>query len=478
MVVPPGTEQDPGRFIRLRAVGGAALFVALATLAQLLRQPGVRSWRTVLAEDGAVFLNDAVNHSFGATLLRPYEGYLHVVPRLIAALTAAFPLRYAALLLTGTSALLVSLLALFVWSSSRLVLRSRWSRAVVVAFLLVLPAAGYETNANVNNLHWYLDFACFWVLFVMPRRRGELVVGAVIVTAAALCDPLVGLLLPLAVVGAVVTLRRATSRLSRCAALLVPAGYLAGLVLQLTVGASGRPPRPFVPVSWLDLPGTFGFRVAGSLLVGDRFLVRLFGAYGLAFAYSCLAVAAVAVAGAVAVTRHVVRARVIAAVAYSGVLFAVPLLLRGTSIYLDRSQIRLDGSRYMIVPALLLVVALVLAVDQPGEHARPRRPSIVRPLLIVLVGVLLAVSYSTPSVRQAGPDWRRTVAAAHQRCLRSGGQPAEVSAFVPDLWPTPFRRDEALLPVAPLTPAAPAGAGTAGPPRSHWNVVVACRRLT
>lgn len=465
--IEPGGSR-PGAW--LRTAGFGSLFVVLATAVQLLRQPGVPSWNTVIAEDGAVFLTDALNHPIGATLLRPYEGYLHVVPRLLAALTVAFPLRYAALLLTGSSAVVVSLLALYVWSSSRSLFRTRWARAVVVAFLLLLPTAGYETNASLNNLHWYLDFACFWVVFARPRRRRELAVGAVIVAAAALCDPLVGLLLPLVVASTVVSLRLRERALPHPrAALLVPGAYLAGLAVQFAVGTSDRPPRAFVPVSWLDLPGIYGFRVAGSLLVGDKFLVRLFGAYGLVFAYVCLLVAAGAVVTAGLATRHWVRARVLVAAGYSALLFAVPLLLRGTSIYLERSRIRLDGSRYMVVPALLLVVALVLAVDRPGEHPRSPHPSVFRSALIVLVGVLLGVNYSVHSVREAGPQWRQTVSDAQQRCRRSGGRPGEVGASVNDPLAPPFRRDQVLLPVAPIA------RGTA---RSLWNVVVDCRRLT
>ncbi len=465
----PEPEVQPGgqRLPRwMRSAGFGSLFVVLATVAQLLRQPGVPSWNTVLAEDGAVFLTDALNHPLGATLLRPYEGYLHVVPRLLAAVASAFPLRYAAALLTGGSAVVVSLLALYVWSRSRSVFCTRWARAVVVAFLLLLPTAGYETNASVNNLHWYLDFACFWDCLARTRHRREVAIAAVIVAAAALCDPLVGVFLPLVAVRAV---RRFRQLPRRSTSLLVPVALVAGLALQVGAGLSDRAPRQFVPVSWLDLPGTYGFRVAGSLLVGDRYLVRLFHGYGLVFAYLCLLVAVVAVVVAVLVTRDRVRVQVLVAAGYSVLLFVVPLLLRGTSIYLDRRRIRLDGSRYMIVPALLLVVALVLAVDRPGEHARPSRPPVLRPVLILLVGVLLAVNYSVHSVRAAGPGWGQTVAAAQQRCLRSAGQPGDVGASTNSRWATPVGPGQALLPVAPMV---------RGSRVSQWNVVVDCRRLT
>jgi len=470
----PEPETDPRgqRLPRwMHTAGFGSLFVVLATAAQLLRQPGVPSWNTVLAEDGAVFLTDALNHPIRATLLRPYEGYLHVVPRLLAAVASAVPLRYAAVLLTGGSAVVVSLLALYVWSTSRSILRSRWAGGVVVAFLLLLPAAGYETNASVNNLHWYLDFGCFWVCLARTRPRREVAIAAVIVAAAALCDPLVGLFLPLVAVRAVRRFRqlpRRSSRSSRSSILLVPVALVAGLALQIGAGLSDRAPRQFVPVSWLDLPGTYGFRVAGSLLVGDRYLVRLFHGYGLVFAYLCLLVAVVAAAVAVLVTRHRVRVQVLVAAGYSVLLFVVPLLLRGTSIYLDRSRISLDGSRYMIVPALLLVVALVLAVDRPGEHARPSRPPVLRPVLILLVGVLLAVNYSVHSVREAGPGWGQTVAAAQQRCLRSAGQPGDVGASTNSRWATPVGPGQVLLPVAPVV---------RGSRVSLWNVVVDCRRL-
>ena len=45
---------------------------------------------TLWAEDGRNFIQDAVNHGPLASLAIPYAGYLHTIPRLIAAVTVSF----------------------------------------------------------------------------------------------------------------------------------------------------------------------------------------------------------------------------------------------------------------------------------------------------------------------------------------------------------------------------------------------------
>jgi len=59
--------------------------VAGRAYAQLLRTPGVPAWNSLSAEDGGIFYTDALNDPLVTTVGRAYEGYLHVVPRLLAA---------------------------------------------------------------------------------------------------------------------------------------------------------------------------------------------------------------------------------------------------------------------------------------------------------------------------------------------------------------------------------------------------------
>ncbi len=76
-------------------------------------------------------------------------------------------------------ALIVTLLAFYVYSASRRpsMVRDPLGDVFLAWGGLVLAScsrsAGYETNANVANLHWYLIYALFWVFIAPPRTRGR-----------------------------------------------------------------------------------------------------------------------------------------------------------------------------------------------------------------------------------------------------------------------------------------------------------------
>jgi hypothetical protein len=61
-----------------------------ATLLHLARQRGVPVRNSLWAENGRVFLSDAIR-DFPGTLLDQNGGYIHVVPRLVGGVVAALP---------------------------------------------------------------------------------------------------------------------------------------------------------------------------------------------------------------------------------------------------------------------------------------------------------------------------------------------------------------------------------------------------
>src|SRR5687767_14913065 len=70
------------------------LLIAVAVVAIL----GVRKYDTLInpqlwAEDGGLFLIEAELHGWGV-VFKPYEGYLHVLPRAVAALGRWLPLAF------------------------------------------------------------------------------------------------------------------------------------------------------------------------------------------------------------------------------------------------------------------------------------------------------------------------------------------------------------------------------------------------
>ncbi len=61
----------------------AAVLVALAAAALAWWRLGPVTRATTWAEDGGIFLREQLAYGAGDTLLRPYAGYLHLVPRLL-----------------------------------------------------------------------------------------------------------------------------------------------------------------------------------------------------------------------------------------------------------------------------------------------------------------------------------------------------------------------------------------------------------
>jgi hypothetical protein len=143
------------------------------------------------------------------------------------------------------------------------------------------------------------------------------------------------------------------------------------------------------------------------------------------------------------------------------VFFAVPLLIRGTSIYLHRAHLTLEGSRYMLVPALLLICALLVAAFRPGTGRA------VRGVATVVLGTVLVLSFRTGSIRTQGPEWRPGLAAAKQRCVDHGGDSVGSGRSARNPWGTRVQAGQVLIPTAPGLPTL-----------STWNVVIDCSRLS
>ncbi len=461
--LPPAEElgsADP-RVQRGWTASVLGLIVVGGTAVQLLRIPGVPAWRSLQAEDGGIFLTEALNRPLITTIGRAYEGYLHVAPRLVAAVASLFPLQDEAWVVNTGASVVVALLTLYVYDAARHVMPSRWGRFALCGLFLALPASGYEANASINNLHWYLDFACFWVFVARPQTRTRVVVGIVVAAGTALSDPLAALLFPLALYRIQQALRQRDG--VRRDAVLAPVVFGMGLVLQAVYGVSQKPPRSFVEVDWREIPGTYGLRVVGSLLLGDKHLLPTFVRYGRAFALALLALAVVAAVASWLVSpgRRVI---VGAAFAYSAVFLVVPLSIRGTAIYLDTAAPTLDGSRYMIVPSLLLAAGLLIAafrVRRGSGWALLGRVAVSVLLVSVVVG-----SYRIPSSRSEGPDWVDGLHAARQRCLDHGGDPPGSVGSARSTFATMVGPGQVAIPTAP---------GQAD--SSAWNVVVDCTRV-
>ena len=190
--------QPAVRFHRRDALVVAAA-VVIGTFAQVIRLPGDAAYNTIWAEDGSVFLNQAINQGVLHAFTIPYAGYLHVVPRLLATVAALLPLQWAAAIFGIGSALVVSLLGVFLYEAAAGHIMSRALRLVLAAMFVAVPVVGFETEANATNLHFYFDFVAMWALLWRPQSRIANGLSTVVCFLAASSDPITLFVLPIAI---------------------------------------------------------------------------------------------------------------------------------------------------------------------------------------------------------------------------------------------------------------------------------------
>jgi hypothetical protein len=404
------TRTSGGTFAHV-ALGAVAL--AAATAVQLGRQSGVPAWRSIWAEDGAIFLENAWREPLTDTLFRPYAGYMHVTSRLGAELVALFPVAEAAWLTALLASFLVATIAFFVYHASAFAYAHPGPRVALAAAVVLLPAGAYETTANLSNVHWYLLFACFWALLADGRTRGVLTGRTVFALAAPLANPMAALLAPL------LLLRRRDLRARH--ELLPRVAFLLGLAVQAVVvmraseDAGSRLLRP------LDLAPMFAVRVAGSFLVGDRFLASLSGLLGRTFPLLAIVLVAVIVGGAMRGSdRH--RGSVALVAAYAGLAyFLVPLLVRGTHpIWPSLRVAHLGGSRYFVLPILCLLVIFLLGIDRRLTAPSAAFRAVWLPAAGLWLVCVALLNYSFDNPRSVGPDWESSLEQARQSCSSTG----------------------------------------------------------
>lgn len=393
--------------------------VALATGAsvELLRVTGPSATRSVFAEDAA-FLRDARALPLHQSLLQPYNGYLQLLPRLVALPERWLPLESAAWLFAAGAAMVVSCLALVVFAATAGTMRSVALRAVLASLWVLLPAAWWETLDFSANGIWYLIPTCFWVLLWRPATRRGLTVGCVVAFLTVSSNLLAVVLLPLALMRLLV--------LPRGREWAIPMALTGGALLQgiVALRAPARNSFPLHPSPSALLESYF--TRAYLLLPGESIASSAFGLLGL----GAVAIAVVVVVAALAVElgRPHVSLVAASAVCTGGVL----LVAASWSSWLPSMAPGADdpgvttSSRYAVPTALLTLSALVLAADR-RPWARGQTMPVPRLIRLAALGGLTVVGITLtlgvvldfrgfPARRDYFRDWAAGVAAARAAC--------------------------------------------------------------
>jgi len=399
-VFPP----SPDARISLRGGLAVAAALALGTAASLIRQAGVGALSTLYAEDGTIFLSQALHTPTLWTLGWPHGGYLHLLPRLVAGVAGSLPLPSAAIVLSGGAALLLAVMALLVYRASAGHLSRVDLRLALAGSMILLPVGMDEMFNTTANLHFFLVFTAFWVLVWRPSRTWELAAGALTLLFAGLSDPFIGLL------GVVAIPRLLLFRGWRDQTFT--AAWAAGVgLMAIGIAFTG---------AHRDLPFRTNLVETGfwyAMLVVGR------GTFGTAMLHNIYARSSVALVGGAALLlaawcgvalrdgRLWQRPLVAAALLMSVILFATPVYLTGV-----------NAPRYSLSPVLLLYSAVVVLLDVRTDAKEASIWRISRAIVFALVLIVWPLNLRVENQRSSGPSWPDGLKAGTAACLDHASQ--------------------------------------------------------
>ena len=392
-------------------LGYVTSLVALTALA-LLRQPGVPAVRSMWAEDGVIFYAQALSRPLGRSLLTSYNGYDQLVPRVAIELSRSVPVRDAATVVALMGAAGLAALACLVFHMARGHLPSAALRGLLVAAMVLLPIANYELLDNLVNLPWWMFFAAFWALLWRPRGRWGALAAAVFCALAAASEPLVVLLVPLAIVRAIV-LRRPREQAASI-------GLVGGLALQLAVVLGAKGGHPFRATGLASVPSAFAARVGLGWLTGRRGTTAVLGWDRSVAELAGAALFVIVVIAGLRFGSARLRALTVAVAVLAPLCFAVPVWLRGVAPLMNMHAATGFASRYAATP-ILMVLSVVLALAGHRLSGQPRRQY--QPVWAVAAACALVVpgwvtDFRDGNLRMAGPTWSGQLTAATGQCRR------------------------------------------------------------
>ncbi|MGC1798847.1 MAG: hypothetical protein WA701_00535 [Solirubrobacterales bacterium] len=421
------------------SVRALILYPTIAVLGagvQLLRMWDSRPLDSIWAEDGGIWLSDALYRGFFHNFTTPYSGYLRELPRLVAEPVSRLPVDWYAPAMAIVGALIVSGCALFVWRASAAHIRNPYLRASLAAMVLLLPVVGTEAVANVSNSIWPLVFACFFALLWRPRSLTAAVGAAILVLVAALSSIAVVFFLPLWLIRLVAARDRRD--------LVIVVAFAIGLAMQFglaggEIGLNGEVGHPHgnspVPAckafsthpcwNW-ELVPAYAQRIVGGAVAGQQINGELWKAIGppLLVVQGLGLIALVAVALRERQTRILVPLTIVISIAMFLVVGWQRWGAGGSFFYWPEDRFT-GGTSYLITPTLLLLTAIILQLDaairkRSDEPVGSVRRKALAAAVVVFILAAALVGFHVGDRRIRGSiSWSDEVAQAHAVC----GQP-------------------------------------------------------
>jgi hypothetical protein len=154
-------------------------------------------FRKMYAEDGALFLADALKYKFPTDLIEPAAGYSTLIMRIGGRFVSIFPLEFAAIMSGTFTAICLSLLAAGLFKYNNFKSDNFWGRFTLALSFLLLPLASFSAIGNIANLYVYFMTASAVFLYYHEKTKSETVYKSLVLFIAALSLPLTIFLLPI-----------------------------------------------------------------------------------------------------------------------------------------------------------------------------------------------------------------------------------------------------------------------------------------
>jgi hypothetical protein len=383
------------------------------------------------AEDAGTFLAQRITLGPWASVFHVYEGYLHVVPRLMTDIAFAVrPIDDFAFVVSTLSCLAVGAIAALVYVLSSELLPNRGFRLLLASVVFLLPSLPLEVLGNMANIHWLFLFLAPWLYMYRSRTWWGASVLAVIGLLCSLTEIQMLLFAPLALLN----VRHPKSLL---VSILTTVGGL--LQVAATVLSPRTPsdlPKPSVAdigVGFVELPILGSFeghvsRIGGFLAEG-----------GLAATISVAIVTAVILGFAMYPAlrgRGTIRILSISLVASALALWSAAIWVNPNPRYwftaFDTTTLsQLAGTRYMVVPSMLIVSGVIVTAS--FLYQRGGRSQLIAGVAVGIVAMSMIGSYQLDAVwRTGGERWSTSVDHARETC-GDGASTVEITV-TPQSW--------------------------------------------
>lgn len=421
--------------MRSRILKAASLLGAACVLTMIAwgRLPTLTR-ETVWAEDGGVFLRDVLRAGHLQSIFLPYDGYLHVLPRLLASISHALvPLEGYAIAMSLLSCAVVAGISIGVFHLARVLTESVSVRLMIAVIPILLPIGPNEVLGNAANLHWYLLWLAPWLLLKKPANPAAGAVLFVLSFLTAASEIISGMFLPLAV-------WVAWKRRSYAA----PAGLLLGLILQvLTTLVNPRFNGAAPPTDAVDkLSVLMGYVLLpiGSIWHPDS---RTLASGIVNFGSWVLVIPTLLFIGLLAFVlakgTTVLKFGAVVAIAASGLCWAASVVLSGNTMFNYAAYAESDWAnsftyiRYAAAPGMFLLLLVPLAIATAVQNGHISRGNV--PFFAGIFVIFLLISYfPTATTRQTGPAWAPGVDAARTACSNDRALASAVVVVAPATW--------------------------------------------